>query len=261
VRNDEIDEKYHWHPHAGNGDRNNLYLPADKLYPDMEMPGAGLLTYAPKCVLTKYGMSVSRWNLPDFMRGLDFQVDTKHESLLCNFHDAVDGQNYFQFVGYGQEFVLAAHPGAYETFYAKSLEEWAYRMLMDVAVDKTFVRLRKEKLSKDFGSMETVTSVINGALVFDELGQCRETYLHELTYCRYYHRIIDFNTERCAACPLYRGSAQGRGADCLYDIPISNGKPLEIPQNPIDRYAFYELLIQKGILHRKDISWDACLDR
>jgi hypothetical protein len=131
LHNDEIDREYHWHPHAGNGDRNNLYLPAEKLYPDSKLHGAGLLTYAPKRVLTKYGMSVSKWELPDFMRGLELRVNTRKEPLTREFHDESNGQSYFQFVGHGQEFVFSVRPGADESRNQKLLEEWAYRMLTD----------------------------------------------------------------------------------------------------------------------------------
>ena len=73
------------------------------------MPGAGVLSYSHKRVLTKYGMSISKWNLPDFFRGLNFYIETSTHKLLRNFHDAPDGQEYFQFLGRGQEFLISVY--------------------------------------------------------------------------------------------------------------------------------------------------------
>ena len=80
--------------------------------------------------------------------------------------------------------------------------------------------------------------------------------MDQLTYCRYYHRIMDFDVERCFGCPLLQGGGNGRGADCLFDVPVKQGRLMELPYTPRDRFAFYEILIQKGIVERKDNCWD-----
>ena len=257
IHNIEIDKNFKWHPHAENGKSNNLYLPAERLSINPYMPGVGTLSYSYKRVLTKFGMSISKWKLPDFIRGLDFRIETKTQVLLHDFHDALDGQEYFQFIGRGQEFVLSVHEGdMYTKFYRKSLEEWAYSMLIDNVWDETMEQLRNEKLDYDFENIDNVEDIINGVIKYDEFGQLSEAYLSQLTYCRFHHRIMGYDAERCAGCPLMQGSGNGRGADCLYDVPIKQGSLMDIPDAPRDRFAFYEILIQKGIVWRKDISWD-----
>lgn len=257
IHNTEIDKEFKWHPHAENGKENNLYLPAESLSINPDMPGVGILPYSYKRVLTGFGMKISKWKLPDFIRGLDFRVETRKEELFDKFYDAPDGQEYFQFIGRGQEFVLSVHESdMYAKFYRKSLEEWAYSMLIDNVCDKTIERLRNEKLDYDFENIEKVENIINGVIKDDKSGQLSETYPSQMAYCRFHHRIMQFDEKRCTWCPLKRSSGNGKCADCLYDVPIKQGAPMEIPCAPRDRFAFYEILIQKGIVQRKDISWD-----
>ena len=71
-----------------------------------------------------------------------------------------------------------------------------------------------------------------------------------------YYKDLHFDVERCSGCPLLQGGGNGRGADCLFDVPVKQGKRLEIPYTPRNRFAFYEILIQKGIVQRKNNSWD-----
>ena len=257
LHNYEIDKHFKWHPHAENGKENNLYLPTKRLTLNPDMPGAGVLSYSHKRVLTKYGMSISKWNLPDFFRGLNFYIETSTHKLLRNFHDAPDGQEYFQFLGRGQEFLISVYEkDTFAKFYQKSLEEWAYRILIDDVWDEVLTKLREEKLHFDFGAIDKVETIINGVTAYDDFGRFDGLYMDQLAYCRYYHRIMDFDVERCSGCPLLQGGGNGRGADCLFDVPVKQGKLLELPYTPRDRFAFYEILIQKGIVQRKDNSWD-----
>lgn len=257
LHNAEIDKHFKWHPHAENGKENNLYLPTKRLTLNPEKQGAGILSYSHKRVLTKYGMSISKWNLPDFFRGLNFNIETSTHKLLRNFHDAPDGQEYFQFSGRGQEFLISVYEKEnFTKFYQKSLEEWAYRILIDDVWDPVLTKLREEKLDYDFGDIDKVENIINGVTAYDSFGGFDGLYMDQLAYCRYYHRIMDFNVERCSGCPLLQGGGNGRGADCLFDVPVKQGKRLELPYTPRDRFAFYEILIQKGIVQRKNNSWD-----
>lgn len=144
----------------------------------------------------------------------------------------------------------------FANFYQKSLEEWAYRILIDGVWDDVLTRLREEKLDFDFGNIDKVDSIINGVTAYDEFGRFDSLYMDQLTYCRYYHRIMNFDVERCSGCPLLQGGGNGRGADCLFDVPVKQGRLMELPHTPRDRFAFYEILIQKGIVERKDNCWD-----
>ncbi len=257
LHNSEIDKYFKYHPHAENGKENNLYLPMKRLTLNPNMPGAGVLSYSYKRVLTKYGMSISKWNLPDFFRGLNFCVETSSHKLLRNFKDAPDGQEYFQFIGRGQEFVLSVYEkDAFAKFYQKSLEEWAYRILIDDAWDEVLMRLHNEKLDFDFENIDKVESIIHAITAYDEFGGFDSLYSDQLIYCRFHHRIMDFDVDRCSGCPLLQGSRNGKGADCFYDVPVKQGRLLELPYTPRNRFAFYEILMQKGIVGRKDNSWD-----
>lgn len=262
LHNSEIEQRCIWHPHYQNGKENNLYIPAEKLSWNPELPGYGTLQYAHKRVLTKFGMGISKWQLPDFFRGLDIHVETKGASLRSSFIDAPDGQGYFQFVGRGQEFVISSFDkDIFADFYQASLEEWAYRMIIDSNWDLTLDGIYQKKLQFDFGKIAGTQTTLNGALVTDALGYVTQQYQEQGAYCRYYHKIMEYDSERCWDCPLLQGGANGMGSDCEYDEPVYEGNGVLIPSAPRDRYAYYEILMQRGILLHKDISWDRALQQ
>jgi hypothetical protein len=90
------------HPHARerflNLPSNCIYVARDTLTFDETLPGADILKYRDNLVLTKKGMTRSKWELPDFFKKLDISYHTK-ESFK---------ENYFQSAAKGQEFVISA---------------------------------------------------------------------------------------------------------------------------------------------------------
>lgn len=96
------------HPHIGDKkdrvDGNNaIYLPADKLSFMPNINGYGLLKYRKDRILTKEGMSKSKWNLPSFFKEVDI-----------SYHPDPWKDNYFQSAAKGQEFVMEACPEVLE---------------------------------------------------------------------------------------------------------------------------------------------------
>ena len=61
--------------------------------------GSGLLNYRKDRILTKEGMSKSRWNLPDFFKDVEI-----------SYHPNPWKDTYFQSAAKGQEFVFEATP-------------------------------------------------------------------------------------------------------------------------------------------------------
>jgi hypothetical protein len=93
---------YPWlgrHPHLDiNDPKNAIFVAKDKLSWDKQKSAAGCLNYKDSLVLTKIGLSSSRWDLPDFILETDISYHSdKHRK---------DG--YFQSVARGQEFVFSA---------------------------------------------------------------------------------------------------------------------------------------------------------
>ena len=88
------------HPHIwmnNYSDNNSIYISSDKLSFNKCLPGAGVFPYDKSLVLTKDGMSRSKWDLPPFFKG---KISHHNEN---NFK--ID---YFQSVRRGQEFVIEA---------------------------------------------------------------------------------------------------------------------------------------------------------
>ena len=85
-------------------------------------------------------------------------------------------------------------------FYQKSLEEWAYRILIDDVWDPVLTKLREEKLDYDFGNIDKVETIINGITAYDSFGKFDGLYMDQLAYCRYYHRIMDFDVVFLTSC-------------------------------------------------------------
>ncbi len=92
------------HPHVAyeNGWRkhqNAIFLASENLSISEELDGFGILNYREDRVLTKDGMSPSRWELPEFFRKVDI-----------SYHPNPWKDGYFQSVGRGQEFVMDMTP-------------------------------------------------------------------------------------------------------------------------------------------------------
>jgi hypothetical protein len=94
----------HDHPHALSKRRekatNTIYVAADRLGLDRSLPGAGAFRFEECRVLTKPGMSRSKWGLdPDIFRGVRISYHTG-----AAWRDA-----YFQSYPRGQEYVIHAN--------------------------------------------------------------------------------------------------------------------------------------------------------
>jgi transposase len=92
------------HPHVGDkkerdDEKNLIYLPTEKLSFMPDVNGCGLLKYRKDRILTKEGMSKSKWNLPDFFKEVEI-----------SYHPNPWKDNYFQSAAKGQEFVMEATP-------------------------------------------------------------------------------------------------------------------------------------------------------
>lgn len=108
----QIDRKYYtstnpsmpewtkYHPHMSERRRirpnNCIYVAKESASWNKNIPGYGCFLYDEKLRLTKSGMSRSKWDLPDFFRGLDI---TYHSNDSWK-------ENYFQSACRGQEFVI-----------------------------------------------------------------------------------------------------------------------------------------------------------
>lgn len=93
------------HPHIGdkknrNDESNAVFIPSDKLTILPNLKGCGLLNFRKDRVLTKDGMSKSKWNLPELFKDVEISYHSK-----SSWKD-----NYFQSAAKGQEFVLDATP-------------------------------------------------------------------------------------------------------------------------------------------------------
>lgn len=87
------------HPHVGydlwEKGQNAIYLPAEHLSLNPQLPGCGTLKFRADRVLTKEGMTRTRWNLPEFFK-----------QVSIYYHPNPWRDDYFQSVARGQEFVL-----------------------------------------------------------------------------------------------------------------------------------------------------------
>lgn len=89
------------HPHNFVKDKsidNIIYIASDKLTMFPDLPGAGIFKYNKKLVLTKDGMSRSKWDLPRFFKG----------NISCHNAECFK-KDYFQSRSRGQEFVVHAN--------------------------------------------------------------------------------------------------------------------------------------------------------
>jgi len=106
-------ERCYWHPHANRPEPNNtIYLASSRLtFEDREtgLQGSGTLIFSESRVLTKPGMSRSKWKL----NGIFGEIPLSYHSA----GRVKDG--YFDSVKRGQEFVFAEDPRVIE--WAKSI--------------------------------------------------------------------------------------------------------------------------------------------
>jgi len=89
------------HPHLEenfNHSNNFIYVARDHLSWDQNLPGAGVFNFNEELVLTKHGLSRSKWCLPDFFKEDKIKISYHNESSYK------DG--YFQSAMIGQEFVI-----------------------------------------------------------------------------------------------------------------------------------------------------------
>ena len=112
-------QQYSWHPHADtehlSQHNNTLYLPTEKLIingVDTGKRGYGTLPYSESRILTKSGMSRTRWKLPAWFRDIKISYHSSN-----SFKD-----NYFQSASIGQEFVISEN---------KKVTEWAKHILLE----------------------------------------------------------------------------------------------------------------------------------
>jgi len=105
ARGDEVKE-FDWHPHSQThiGFPNAIYVAADHLL-GSEYPGFGTFKFSKDLVLTKKGLSRSKWELPECLKNVEM---TYHD---INSHK----EGYFQSAMIGQEFVMGS---------SKELEQW-----------------------------------------------------------------------------------------------------------------------------------------
>lgn len=106
----DIPEWLYAHPHiprilAGSV-KDAIFLPSKRLSFAPELPGAGMLKYAPELILTAPNMTRSKWKLPDFF---------KEDSIRIGHAPKQPGNGeYFQSATIGQEMVWEASPKAIE---------------------------------------------------------------------------------------------------------------------------------------------------
>ncbi len=101
--NKRIRNEFYWHPHSDDGHintvNNNIYAASDKLSFDNSLSGYGTFNLNNKRILTKLGMTRTKWDLPEFFRNVNITYHTQNSFK----------ENYFQSVARGQEFVIYAN--------------------------------------------------------------------------------------------------------------------------------------------------------
>ena len=109
-----------YHPHTNEKRRSNktntIYIARDSLSWNESFPGAGSFIFNDKLVLTKKGLSRSKWDLPDCFR--------KAEISYHNEDSWKDG--YFQSAAIGQEFVVKDN---------ERVEAWAKTLIRRDKID------------------------------------------------------------------------------------------------------------------------------
>ena len=103
------------HPHIGDkkdrdNDKNAIFLPSCKLSFLPNINGCGLLDYRKDRILTKEGMSKSKWDFPNFFK-----------EVKISYHPHPWKDNYFQSAAKGQEFVFDTTP---------KISDWVKKLLV-----------------------------------------------------------------------------------------------------------------------------------
>jgi hypothetical protein len=108
-----------YHPHANERRRkdwtNTIYVSRDNLNWNESLPGAARFIFGERLVLTKKGLSKSKWDLPDCF---------KNAEISYHKHPWKDG--YFQSASKGQEFVIKDN---------RKIEEWARTIIEESKID------------------------------------------------------------------------------------------------------------------------------
>jgi len=111
--NTQFPEWMGYHPHTDRsryGRNNTIYVARDRLTWQPDVPGAGLLNFTEKLILTQKGYSKSRWNLPSFFR-----------EIKISYHSEKSWKDgYFQSAKIGQEFVIQSN---------EEIEDWVKDIL------------------------------------------------------------------------------------------------------------------------------------
>ena len=109
-------KQYPWldlHPHLDRNSSNNAIFVARKtLAWEENKIGADCLKYKPELILTKEGLSRTRWNLPEFLKNVEISYHSR----------ASWKENYFQSASKGQEFVINSDGN-------KKIENWAKNLI------------------------------------------------------------------------------------------------------------------------------------
>ncbi|MFC1939917.1 hypothetical protein ACFLXO_04450 [Chloroflexota bacterium] len=104
-----------YHPHALQSRRsssNTIYIATASLTWDNNLSGAGVFSFNENLVLTKYGLTRSKWCLPEFF-----------ENVSISYHNKKSWRSdYFQSVARGQEFVICEND---------QVERWAKALIHD----------------------------------------------------------------------------------------------------------------------------------
>lgn len=108
------------HPHTSGNRKNNktntIYIARDNLSWNGALPGAGRFIFNYNLMLTKQGLSRSKWNLPDCFRGAEI-----------SYHNANSWKDgYFQSAAKGQEFVVKDN---------ERVKEWAKNLINGSQID------------------------------------------------------------------------------------------------------------------------------
>lgn len=119
---DTLPEYVKYHPHAGadfkNKRHNCIYIANSKLSFNSDLPGSSPLLFNENLVLTKTGMTRSKWDLPKIFRDVNISYHSKDSFKTDHFHSAAKGQ----------EFVIDA---------TNDLINWASELIVDNAGMKT----------------------------------------------------------------------------------------------------------------------------
>lgn len=108
-----------YHPHTNNRrknrETNTIYVARDHLSWNESLPGAGRFMFHDRLVLTKKGLSKSKWDLPDCFR-----------EARISYHNHPWKGGFFQSAAKGQEFVIKDNSG---------IEVWARNMIEESRID------------------------------------------------------------------------------------------------------------------------------